>query len=115
MAPGYPGYDACGDGGCAASCCDDGTMVGNDGALPPAKTNPPKGPNFTPPMPTPVDANPLPMSMYRPGYAWGNQVMPTGYQPMYYPRMNAGYWPSMPMGGYPVGAQPGMNAFSGNN
>jgi hypothetical protein len=112
---GYPGgdcCDACADGYCPGGSCGEGCV---SSVLPPATNK--KGtangnaPNFTPPMPTPVDGNPMPTSMLRQNY-WGNRVMPAGYQPMYYP--GYGYYPQMPMR-YPTAPQPAMNAFSGGN
>jgi hypothetical protein len=80
------------------------------------------GQSFNPPMPTPVEGKPMPMSMYQPGYQWGpGQVMAAGYRPMYYPSPNMGYWPQMPqpgmplMQGNPMAMRSGINAFTGGN
>jgi hypothetical protein len=77
------------------------------GMLPPMPG--PGGPGgFTAPMPTPVDAAPMPMSANARGYLppmRQNMIRPAAYRPMYYPRPYAGYpgyGPMGPMGGYPV-------------
>jgi hypothetical protein len=123
--PGLNGCcDPCADGCCGPSCgsgdcCGVGELPapGSYPIAPPAKGNGnPNAPSFTPPMPTPADGNPMPpasTSMRWPSDPRAGQVMPTSFQPGYYPQAYPGYWPTMPMP-YPQAASPAFNAFSGN-